>query len=57
MHDSQNPTGWQRRLRFEDEDIWTEFPEPVREQCRTLLRQVLASVLKAGERRQNERED
>jgi hypothetical protein len=32
-------------------------PESVREQCRTLWRQVLASILKAAEGRQNERED
>ena len=47
----------QRRLHFEDEPIWTELPESVREHCRTLWRQLLASVLKTGERRQNERKD
>ena len=57
MHNHEHPPVWQRKLRFEDEEIWTELPESVREQCRTLWRQVLASVLKAGERRQNERED
>ena len=57
MHSNEKPTGWQRRLHFEDEQIWNELPESVREQCRTLWRQVLASVLKAGEGRQNERED
>jgi hypothetical protein len=57
MHHSENPGGWQRQLRFEDEEIWTALPESVREQCRALWRQVLASVLKAGERRPNERED
>ena len=57
MHHSENPVGWQRQLRFEDEEIWTELPESVREQCRALWLQVLASVLKTGERRHNERED
>ena len=57
MHSNEKPVGWQRRLHFEDEEIWNELPEPVREQCRALWRQVLASVLKAGEGRHNERED
>jgi hypothetical protein len=57
MHSNENPAGWQRRLRFEDEEIWTELPESVREHCRTLWRQVLASVLKTSEGGQNERED
>jgi hypothetical protein len=47
----------QRRLRFEEEEIWTELPESTRQHCRTLWRQLLANVLKTGERRQNERED
>ena len=57
MHSNEKPTGWQRRLHFENEEIWNELPEAVRKQCRTLWRQVLASVLKVGEGRQNERED
>ena len=57
MHGNENPNGWQRRLHFEDEEIWTELPESVREQCRSLWRQVLASVLKTGARGQNERQD
>ena len=57
MHSNENPVAWQRKLRFEDEEIWTELPESVREHCRTLWRQVLASVLKSGKGRQNERED
>jgi hypothetical protein len=57
MHSNENPVGWQRQLHFEDEEIWAELPEPVREHCRTLWRQVLASVLKTGEGGQNERED
>jgi hypothetical protein len=48
---------WQRKLRFEDKEIWTVLPASVREQCLTLWRQMLASVLKTGERRQDERED
>ena len=57
MHNHEDLPGRQRRLNFDDEQIWTELPEAVREQCRTLCRQLLASVLKIGERRQNERED
>ena len=54
---NNNRAVWQRRLDFEDGQIWTELPESVREHCRTLWRQLLASVLKTGDRRQNERED
>lgn len=57
MDSNNNRAVRQRRLHFEDEQIWTELPESIREQCRTLWRQLLASVLKIGERRQNERED
>ena len=57
MHNNENQVGWQRQLRFQEEEIWTELPESVREQCRALWRQVLASVLKTGEGRHNERED
>jgi hypothetical protein len=56
MHSNEKPAGWQRKLRFEDEEIWTVLPESVREQCLTLWRQVLASVLKTDKGRQNERE-
>ena len=57
MESDQNRAAWQRRLHFGDEPMWAELPESVREHCRTLWRQLLASVLKTGERRQNERED
>ena len=57
MDSEKNRAVWQRRLHFEEEEIWTELPESVQEHCRTLWRQLLASVLKTGERRQNERED
>ena len=57
MHSNESPSRWQRKLRFEDEEIWTVLPASIREQCLTLWRQMLASVLKTGERRQNERED
>ena len=36
MHSNEKPAGWQRKLRFEDEEIWTVLPESVREQCLTL---------------------
>ena len=47
----------QRKLRFEEEEIWSELPGPTREECRVLWRQLLANVLKAAEGRQDERED
>lgn len=47
----------QRKLRFEEEEIWTELPESTREQCRGLWRQLLESVLKGAGWRPNERED
>ena len=56
MHSNESPSMWQRKLRFEDEEIWTVLPASVREQCLTLWRQVLASVLKTNNGRQNERE-
>ena len=57
MDSNKNRAVRQCRLHFEDEQIWTELPESVKEHCRTLWRQLLASVLKTAERRQNERED
>jgi hypothetical protein len=56
MHSNESPSVQQRKLRFEDEEIWTALPASVKEQCLTLWRQVLASVLKTDEGRQNERE-
>jgi len=56
MHSNESPSVWQRKLRFEDEEIWSALPVSVREQCLTLWRQLLASVLKTGKGRQNERE-
>ena len=47
----------QRKLRFEEEEIWSELPNSTREQCRTLWRQLLAKVLKTSEGRPNERQD
>ena len=46
MDSEKNRAVRQRRLHFEEEEIWTELPESVREHCRTLWRQLLASVLK-----------
>ena len=57
MDINESPSKWQRKLRFDDEEIWTVLPASIREQCLTLWRQMLASVLKTDERRQNERED
>jgi|GraSoiStandDraft_34_1057297.scaffolds.fasta_scaffold26309_4 hypothetical protein len=57
MHNNESPSTWQWRLRFEDEALWAALPEEVRERCRSLCTQLLASVLHKDERRQNERED
>jgi hypothetical protein len=56
MHSNENPSRWQRKLHFEDEEVWTMLPASVREQCVALWRQMLASVLKTDQGRQNERE-
>jgi hypothetical protein len=56
MHSNESPSVQQRKLRFEDEEIWTALPASVKEQCLTLWRQVFASVLKTDQGRQNERE-
>jgi hypothetical protein len=35
----------QRKLRFEEEEIWTELPDSTREQCRTLwLRDISTKI-------------
>jgi hypothetical protein len=47
----------QCKLRFEEEEIWTELPESIRENCRRLWRQLLQSVLNSGDGRPDERED
>jgi hypothetical protein len=47
----------QRKLRFEEEEIWTELPESTREHCRGLWRQLLESVLNSEDGRPDERED
>ena len=57
MHSNESPSRWQRKLRFDDEEIWTVLPASVREQCLALWRQMLASVLKTDKGGQNERED
>jgi hypothetical protein len=56
MQYHENPATWQRSLRFEDDELWPMFPEPVRENCRLLWKELLVSVLKT-EGRLNERED
>jgi hypothetical protein len=57
MHNKENPVTRQRNLHFEDNELWTTLPEAVQERCRSLCRELLASVLKKGERRQHDRED
>jgi hypothetical protein len=57
MHNKENPVTRQRRLHFEDNELWTMLPEAVQERCRSLWKELLASVLKKDERRQHERED
>ena len=57
MHNKENPVTRQCRLHFEDDELWTMLPQPVQERCRALWKELLASVLKKGEKRQHERED
>jgi hypothetical protein len=57
MHNKENPVTRQRKLHFEDDELWTMLPESVQERCRTLWKELLTSVLKNGERRRDERED
>ena len=57
QNNKENRIVRQRKLRFEEEEIWSELPDSTREHCRGLWRQLLANVLKSGERRQNEREN
>jgi hypothetical protein len=57
MHNKENPVTRQRKLHFEDDQLWATLPEAVQERCRTLWKELLASVLKKDERRRDERED
>lgn len=57
MPNHKNSSSRQQKLRFEIEEVWSVLPEPARGGCRSLFRELLASVLNKGERRQNERED
>jgi len=57
MHNDEGRVSRQPTLPFEDKEMWSALPEQVRESCRSLWRQLLASVLAPSERRQNERED
>ena len=57
MHNNEGRGSRQPALSFEDEELWSALPVQVRESCRSLWRQLLASVLAPRERRQNERED
>ena len=57
QNNKENRIVLQRKLRFEEEEIWTELPESARENCRGLWRQLLQSVLNSGDGRPDERED
>jgi hypothetical protein len=57
QNNKENRIVLQRKLRFEEEEIWTELPESTREQCRGLWRQLLEGVLKSENRRPDERAD
>jgi hypothetical protein len=57
MHNHEKPVTRQRKLHFEDDELWIIFPEEVRERCRELWQEMLASVLQGRERRPDERED
>ena len=56
MQNQENRIVLQRKLRFEEEEIWIELPESTREHCRGLWRQLLESVLKGADRSANERD-
>jgi hypothetical protein len=57
QNNKENRIVLQRKLRFEEEEIWTALPESTREHCRGLWRQLLESVLNDADRGPNERED
>jgi hypothetical protein len=57
MHNHEKSVARQRKLHFEGDELWIIFPEEVRERCRELWQEMLASVLQGRERRPNERED
>ena len=46
MHTNETGAAGQRTLPFEDQEIWSALPEQVRERCRSLWRQLLASALR-----------
>ena len=56
MHNHEKPVARQRKLHFEDDELWTIFPEEVRERCRGLWQEMMAAVLKERERRPDERD-
>ncbi len=58
MHNNQSPSEWQRRLRFDDEEMWNVLPASVREECLSLwLPDAAQAFSKPANGRQNERED
>ncbi|HEX4170448.1 MAG TPA: hypothetical protein VHZ55_33705 [Bryobacteraceae bacterium] len=57
MRNKKNPVVHQRKFHFEEDDLWMRLPEAVQERCRSLWKELLASVLKQDERRRDERED
>jgi hypothetical protein len=57
MPNHKNPGSSQQKLRFEVEEVWSTLPDPVRQGCRSLFKELLTSVLKKEARRENERED
>ena len=56
MRNKNRNTG-QAKLPFERVNIWAALPEPVRERCRMLIRQMLSVVLQSAAGRPDERED
>jgi hypothetical protein len=57
QNNKENRIVLQRKLRFEEEEIWTELPESTREHCRGLWRELLEIVLNSGDGRPDEREN
>ena len=57
MHNKENPVTRQRKLHFEDDELWTSCPSRCRNAAEVSGRNCWRALLKKDERRQHERED
>ena len=48
MHNKENPVTRQRKLHFEEDELWTMLPQSLQERCRTLWKELLASMFPCG---------